>query len=178
MMQKITLKSILLTLIAALVVSGCAKPHATDDSTSIAKPPSDMAIAAPQPTLAEPPSSDMSSAQVAAAQVVLEQVYFDYDQSTLSDQARATLATNATILQIAPALKVSIEGHCDDRGSDEYNLALGERRAQTVRAYLVSLGIAPERLVTISYGEEMPVEKGATEMAWAKNRRAEFKMIN
>ena len=88
------------------------------------------------------------------------------------------MTANATILQLDPELKVSIEGHCDDRGSDEYNLSLGERRAQSVRAYLVSLGIEPQRLTTISYGEEKPLDTANNEMAWAKNRRAEFKLLN
>jgi peptidoglycan-associated lipoprotein len=82
------------------------------------------------------------------------------------------------ILQTSPDLRVSIEGHCDDRGSDEYNLALGERRARAVRNFLVSLGVSPERMETISYGEEMPVNPKKTETAWAMNRRAEFKQLN
>ncbi len=176
-MSKLSAKPILLALIGALVISGCAKPHATDDMESVPKPSSDIASAS-QTTSAEPAATDIQPVQPADIQVVLDQVYFTYDQSTLSEQARDTLATNAALLLTAPKLKVSIEGHCDNRGSDEYNLALGERRAQSVRAYLESLGIAPERLVTISYGEEMPIETAYTEMAWAKNRRAEFKMLN
>jgi peptidoglycan-associated lipoprotein len=74
-----------------------------------------------------------------------------------------------------PEVNVTIEGHCDERGSDEYNLALGERRAKAVKSYLAALGIAPDRLSTISYGEEMPATVGRDESAWSKNRRAEFK---
>ena len=170
MMHKVTAKSFLLGLICALVISGCAKPITTDDMTSVSKPSSDMAISALQPNITKPPSSDVQTVQSTAVQAV----YFAYDQSTLSEQARDTLTANAAILLTVPDVKARIEGHCDNRGSDEYNLALGERRAQSVRTYLVSLGIAPERLETISYGEEMLINNGSTEMALAKNRRAEF----
>jgi peptidoglycan-associated lipoprotein len=171
MMSNLNAKSILLALICALVISGCAKPQATD------KPSPDMA-STPQTTPVEQPATDIQPVKPADIQVILDQVYFAYDQSTLSDIARNTLTTNAALLQTSPELKVRIEGHCDNRGSDEYNLALGERRAQSVQAFLVSLGVAPERLVTISYGEEMPIDTANTEMAWTKNRRAEFKMLN
>ena len=85
---------------------------------------------------------------------------------------------NTIILKSSPTLKVSIEGHCDSRGSDEYNLALGERRAHVVKSYLVSLGVASDRLETISYGEELPADSAMTKTAWAMNRRTEFKAIN
>ena len=176
-MNKTTAKSMLLTLIGALIVSGCANPNAKDDMASVSTPSSDMASSAPQSNL-NVPATDEQSVKTPVVQAVLDHVYFAYDQSTLSDQARNTLATNAAVLQSLPELTIRIEGHCDDRGSDEYNLALGERRAQSVRTYLESLGIAPERLATISYGEEMPIAKENNEMAWAKNRRAEFKMLN
>ena len=110
--------------------------------------------------------------------VELERVYFSFDQFTLTDKARRVLAANAIILESSPTLKVSIEGHCDSRGSDEYNLALGERRAHVVKNYLVSLGVASDRLETISYGEELPADSAMTETAWAMNRRTEFKAIN
>ena len=110
--------------------------------------------------------------------VELEQVYFSFDQHTLTDKARKVLAANAIILETSPSLKVRIEGHCDSRGSDEYNLALGERRTHVVKNYLVSLGVAPDRLETISYGEELPADSAMNEIAWAMNRRAEFTAIN
>ncbi|RMF47475.1 MAG: peptidoglycan-associated lipoprotein Pal, partial [Deltaproteobacteria bacterium] len=107
----------------------------------------------------------------------LQRIHFDFDQFTLSPEARDILAANAALLNANPGLKVRIEGHCDERGSDEYNLALGERRAVAARDYLVSLGVAADRLSTISYGEEMPLDAGHDEAAWAKNRRAEFKAV-
>jgi peptidoglycan-associated lipoprotein len=104
----------------------------------------------------------------------LEDVHFEYDQAELSDQARATLERNAQWMKAHPAAKVRVEGHCDDRGTVEYNLALGERRAQSTRDYLVSLGVAADRLATVSYGKERPLDTGTTESAYARNRRAHF----
>ena len=107
----------------------------------------------------------------------MENVYFDFDQFTLSAAARDTLAGNAKYLKMNDGVQVVIEGHCDERGSDEYNLALGESRAIAAKNYLVSLGVSAKRLSVISYGEEKPAMKGSNESAWAKNRRAEFKAV-
>jgi peptidoglycan-associated lipoprotein len=104
----------------------------------------------------------------------LEDIHFEYDQAELTDQARAILERNAQWIKAHPAAKVRVEGHCDDRGTVEYNLALGERRAQSTREYLVSLGVAGDRLTTVSYGKERPVDTGTTETAYARNRRAHF----
>jgi peptidoglycan-associated lipoprotein len=103
----------------------------------------------------------------------LESVYFDFDRSEIRDDARATLQTNAQSIGSASGT-VTIEGHCDERGSEEYNLALGERRANSVRKYLVNLGVADSRLRTISYGEAKPAVQGHDESAWRWNRRAAF----
>jgi peptidoglycan-associated lipoprotein len=108
----------------------------------------------------------------------MENIYFDFDQFTLSAEARATLADNAKYLNASSGTQVVIEGHCDERGSDEYNLALGESRALAAKNYLISLGVAAKRLSVISYGEEKPADMGSNEAAWAKNRRAEFKAVH
>lgn len=105
---------------------------------------------------------------------VLETVYFEFDSSELSESSRQTLQRNADWLVANPRWSVAVEGHCDERGTIEYNIALGDRRARTVRDYLASLGVAPDRIRVVSYGEENPVEPGHDESAWAKNRRAEF----
>ena len=105
----------------------------------------------------------------------LERVHFDYDRYTLSDEARRILARNGAFILARPDLKIIVEGHCDERGSDEYNLALGEKRARAVQGYLASLGVPASRLRVISYGEEIPLDRSGTEAAWAKNRRVEFK---
>ncbi|VEN75250.1 Peptidoglycan-associated protein [Candidatus Desulfarcum epimagneticum] len=103
-----------------------------------------------------------------------EDVYFDLDSSSLNAVARTVLQEKAEWLLKNSRTKVIIEGHCDDRGSNEYNLALGDRRAESVKAFLVDLNVGPERMSTISYGEESPVDSGKNEEAWAKNRRAHF----
>jgi peptidoglycan-associated lipoprotein len=108
---------------------------------------------------------------------ILENVYFDFDKATLTDQAKDTLVRNAQWLREHPQVRVQVEGHADERGTSEYNLALGERRAESVKNYLLSLGIDGSRLVTISYGEERPADPGHNEEAWAKNRRVEFKAM-
>lgn len=104
----------------------------------------------------------------------LKDVFFDFDKSDVRDDARDTLKANADWIKAHPAAKVQIEGHCDERGTNEYNLALGERRANAVKKYLSSLGVEADRLYTISYGEELPIDPGHAEEAWAKNRRAHF----
>lgn len=104
----------------------------------------------------------------------LNTIHFDYDQSTLTSEARRTLAANADWVKAHPKVTVQIEGHCDARGSVEYNLALGERRAQAVKSYLATLGIDSKRLTIISYGEEKPLDTADTPAAYAKNRRANF----
>jgi peptidoglycan-associated lipoprotein len=108
---------------------------------------------------------------------VLDPVYFEYDQASLTDRSRDILVRNAEWLQGNPQVRVQVEGHTDERGTNEYNLALGERRAASVRSYLTSLGIDASRLVTISYGEERPADPGHSEAAWASNRRVEFKAM-
>lgn len=104
----------------------------------------------------------------------LEDIHFDYDEATLTEQARAILDRHAVWLKARPAARVMVEGHCDERGTVEYNLALGDRRARGARDYLVALGVPGERLRTVSYGKERPLDPASTEAAWARNRRAHF----
>ena len=105
-------------------------------------------------------------------------VYFDYDSYTLRPDALETLSHNAEVLKQYPNVYVQIEGHCDERGTQDYNLALGEKRALATRDHLTRLGISGDRMITISYGEEDPADAGHTEDAWAKNRRCEFNKAN
>ena len=104
----------------------------------------------------------------------LKTIYFDFDKYNLRDDARATLDANANILRNDPQMRIVIQGHCDERGTDEYNLALGERRAKAARDYLIKLGIDAGRIDIISYGEERPVAPGHDESSWSLNRRGEF----
>jgi len=101
-------------------------------------------------------------------------VYFDFDSSELAPEAKAALDANVALLQKYPDVKVQIQGHADERGTTEYNMALGDRRANEVKTYLANQGVAPSRLTLISYGEEMPLDNGGGERAWSVNRRAEF----
>jgi len=103
-----------------------------------------------------------------------ENIHFDFDSAVLNYQAQELLKQKATWLRANPSENVVIEGHCDERGTNAYNLALGERRAESARSFLINLGISSARLTTISYGEEKPLDPGHNEEAWAKNRRDAF----
>jgi peptidoglycan-associated lipoprotein len=112
--------------------------------------------------------------RVASSEGPLKNVFFDFDRHDLGPDARETLEANAKWLKANPSKRVQIEGHADERGTNEYNLALGFKRAQSCKDYLISLGIAAQRLTTISYGEELPVCREKTEECWQKNRRGHF----
>jgi peptidoglycan-associated lipoprotein len=107
----------------------------------------------------------------------LARIYFDFDSFTLSDNARKTLTENAGYLRKSAAAKLRIEGNCDERGSAEYNIALGQKRAEAAKKYLVTMGIPADRLTTISYGKEKPLDQGHDDAAWAKNRRDDFTVL-
>jgi peptidoglycan-associated lipoprotein len=104
----------------------------------------------------------------------LQPVFFDYDSADVNDAGRAVLQANAAVLKRYPTWAITIEGHCDERGTAEYNLSLGERRAVAARTYLISLGIDANRVRTVSYGSEFPFDPAHTESAWNRNRRAHF----
>jgi peptidoglycan-associated lipoprotein len=103
---------------------------------------------------------------------LLKDIHFDFDKYDIRPEDVAILKENADLLKKYQKVKIQIEGHCDERGTSEYNLALGERRANSTKNYLMTLGVSPERISTISYGEEKPLDPGHSEEAWAKNRRA------
>jgi peptidoglycan-associated lipoprotein len=126
-------------------------------------------VAAPAPVPSGLDSA--SSAELATP------VFFAYDRSDLTGQAVAVLERKLRVLQRAPRLVIQVAGHCDERGADEYNLALGERRAASVKRYLVAHGVLEGRVGVLSYGEERPLDPGHTEAAWARNRRAEFTVL-
>ena len=107
----------------------------------------------------------------------MKSVHFDFDQYALATKDRGILSQHARYLNENKNVKILIEGHCDERGTTEYNLALGEKRAQTVKNYLMNAGVSADRLKTISFGKEKPVDDRSNEDAWAKNRRAEFKTV-
>lgn len=177
---------------AALVAGGCAskevvkteEPAAATVTAETPKPVQQPPVKQEAPAPVQQPSeAPVAIAPAEATQPVkaaeevsaFETVYFDFDRSDLRQDARNSLAKNAEILlKSNKNAKVMIEGHCDERGSAEYNLALGERRATSALQYLVTLGVQPGRLSIVSYGKEKPAVQGNDEEAWAKNRRAEF----
>ena len=170
---------IVLAILCTLLAAGCANKPNPDALTAAPAAPVAVTPPAADPTPSPAPVVEpQPEVQKAPPVAKLERIHFAFDQYTLSDEARAVLAADAAALKDNALLKVSIEGHCDDRGSDEYNLALGERRARAARNYLVSLGVAPERLEVISYGEEQPLDPANTPEAWTQNRRAELKPLN
>jgi len=118
--------------------------------------------------------AETAAREAALTAFVGENIHFEFDSYMLSDQARQILVSKAEYLRTNPDITVTVEGYCDDRGTSEYNIALGERRAQSVKMFLVNLGIATNRLNTVSYGEERPIATGHDEASWAKNRRAQF----
>jgi len=118
----------------------------------------------------ENPMGDSDSSQAMGLQTVT----FPFDSFELVAAAKATLDSNMEILKSNSSLNIQIEGHCDERGGTQYNLALGEKRANAVRNYLTDKGVSPSRMTTISFGEERPIDSTSSESAWAKNRRANF----
>ncbi len=151
----------------------------TVTSTELAPGPSGSGLSSPadaQPHYASAPKEEHLSA-FAAEKGQLFTIYFDYDNYSIRDNDAENLAKNARWLGLNQSVKVTIEGHADERGDEEYNLALGDKRAQSVKRYLNDLGISPSRLDIVSYGEEKPVVDGHDEEAWSKNRRAEFVIL-
>jgi len=125
------------------------------------------------PVSTEAPASTSTPAS-STAELTTTPIYFGFDDYTLTSEAQSTLTALADGMKANKSAVIQIEGHCDERGTVEYNLALGERRAQSVKNFLSQLGVEGARLSTISYGEEKPVVQGHSEDAWVKNRRAEF----
>ena len=168
---------------AALVASGCAKKKADLPPP----PPPAAAPVTPAPTdrpATLPPSTAVGTTTIPGStadfvrQAGSDTVYYAYDSYELDDAARATLGKQAEWLATYPTIKVTIEGHTDERGTRDYNLALGDRRANAAKNFLAAQGVDPGRMTTISYGKERPAVEGSDEAAWAKNRRAVTVLVN
>jgi peptidoglycan-associated lipoprotein len=189
-------KQVVMNLVLALMISGlvftvsCAKKQVVSDSVVAIEDTTDADARAAalekqrameeerlrQKALQEASLSEAARAQKAAAleKFVTQNVQFDFDSSELTPMARAILKEKALWLGENSGVRIIIEGHCDERGTLEYNLALGERRAAAAQKYLIDLGISQSRMSTISYGEERPLDPAQNASAWAKNRRAQF----
>lgn len=155
------MKKLVLAIAAVVFAVGCGSKKKVEESQTV-QAPTDA------PMTFDAAGSDSGKING------LVTVHFEYDKSTLSSEAKKQLAGNADWIKANPKTTIQVEGHCDNRGTIEYNLALGERRAQAVKTYLVSMGVAADRLSVISYGEEKPLLQGDSEEAWTKNRHANF----
>ncbi len=163
---------IFLSLALTLLVSGCKK--GTKLEPAVEKAPTEEKQ--PEQTPSEPPRP-VQEQEVTKRDVEFQMIHFDFDKYNLRSDAIQALNANAQVLMDNPEVKIRIEGHCDERGTTEYNLALGEKRAQAAKDYLVKLGVASSRIEIITYGKERPIDPRANEEAWAKNRRDEFKVV-
>lgn len=186
MMRKmiIVLVALVFACSALFLMTSCAKKQvmtgAPEKPPMAAPPPGDTeaykkAEAERQARLAALASAEQLRGEIRAFEA--ENVFFDFDKSELKPEARAILVKKAEWLRNNSEFSVRIEGHCDERGTNEYNLALGERRANAAWKFLNALGISGNRMTTISYGEERPADPKHNEDAWSKNRRDEFKLI-
>ena len=179
----------LIAVVTALTAAACAKKpqpvaRPTPPPVSPTAPPAPARPPAPPEPVREPtivPAEPVRDDAISSASLddltknsPLQPVYYELDSSDLSAANQKTLDANAALLKRYATWTVTVEGHCDERGTAEYNLALGERRAIGARAYLVSLGISADRLRTVSYGKEFPFDPGHDDAAFAKNRRAHF----
>ena len=158
---------VLATILSLVAVAGCGGKKAVE-------PAAETAPAAPVEEPTEAPVETPTEAPVDVSPISLSDVFFDFDQYNLTSEAKTTLEGNAREMKRVGDASITIEGHCDERGTKAYNLALGEKRAGAAKDYLVSLGVTASRITTISYGKERPFDPGHDESAWAKNRRGHF----
>lgn len=165
--------------VLSLALGGCRKKPAPAPAPEPAPAP---AATQPQPQPPAPPATDPNREREEAirrAREILERrVHFDFDDASIRPDARAILDEKIPVLRQYPDVRILVEGHCDERGSNEYNLALGSRRAESIKRYLVDAGISADRIETISYGEERPLVAASNEEAWAQNRRGEFRILS
>jgi len=169
-------KTLLLALGLAIALTGftgCAGKKKPPQQQRPAPVTTEKKKPAPEPKIQEAPKK-VEEKETVPATLRFETVYFDFDKSNIRPDQRTKMERNAELLSKYKTVRIQIEGHCDERGTNEYNLALGQRRAESAKQYLVDYGISSSRISTISYGEERPVDPGHNETAWAKNRRCEF----
>ena len=172
MITRVVRTTALMALVAVLLtgMTGCKgkKPQAIDPNLTAGN------NAGGSETSSGNEMPEMNEAWLFNPATGLQTVYFDYDSYDLRTDALSALRDNADKIKNVPNTVIQIEGHCDERGTQEYNLALGEKRALAVRSHLMNLGVSGDRIVTISYGEEDPADPSSNEGAWSKNRRCEF----
>ena len=166
-------RTLIVAILAGAVLAACKQTPEVEEVEPIVEPVVEVITAPPPP---EPPRVDRDGnpVDVATGRPLGRTFHFEFDQARLSERDLRVLAMHAEYLRDFRNRSVLIEGHCDERGTREYNLALGERRAQAVQQYLSSAGVRSSQIEIVSYGEERPVDSGSTESAYAKNRRAEM----
>jgi peptidoglycan-associated lipoprotein len=195
-MGRKNLSILIFILCFGLIIIGCPKKTVVTEDPSITKEESarrDAERAKEDKSKGEKSKEDQAAKELEKSLVakkypgiegevfeskLLKDIYFDFDKYDVRPQDTGALKENASLLMKYPNVKIQIEGHCDERGTAEYNLALGERRASSAKKYLLSSGITADRISTISYGKEKPFDPGHDEGAWAKNRRAHFIILS
>jgi peptidoglycan-associated lipoprotein len=178
-------RRLLIPLLALVVsvagVTGCKKKPPAEPTepapAPAAEPAPEPPPPPPPPPAPEPKPAPPQRPSLATLNSELRPIHFDFDKSAIRGDAIPVLDGNAALMAKYPEFNIVVEGHCDERGTIEYNLALGDRRATMAKKSLVERGVAPGRISTISYGEERPVDPGHNEAAWAKNRRAAFRFV-
>jgi len=170
------MKKLAIALVATSVLAlGACKKEAPEQ---LPPPPDNVVTPTPTPGPAQTGLVPGTQAHFAQAMAGRDTIYFDTDKFNIDAEDQAALAQQAAYLRQYPNIRATVEGHCDERGTREYNLALGERRANAAKNYLVSLGVPADRVSVVSYGKERPVALGSNEEAWARNRRAVTIVLN
>ncbi|MAK61702.1 MAG: peptidoglycan-associated lipoprotein [Ponticaulis sp.] len=181
-MKLVSLQTVSLAAIALALGACASKPPPQEDVAVVTPPPERTPTARPTPTpTATPTPQNVGPAAGTVQDFIVnvgDRVYFDTDRYNLDASDRAVLDRQAAWLRLYPNVSIRVSGNCDERGTREYNLGLGERRANSVKEYLVNSGIAASRIETISYGKEMPIDGRSTEAAWAKNRNSHTEILN
>jgi peptidoglycan-associated lipoprotein len=167
----------MMVLVSSSLVLGACKKKTVAPAPTPAPAPAETAPMRPTPAPAPRDTMAEYNEKVAATRMrLLETIYFEYDADELRDDARASLDAKIAVMNANPGLRIKVNGHCDERGSDEYNIALGRRRAEAAKRYLTDRGIDASRIETSSFGRERPAVQGTGEEAWSKNRRDEFEI--
>ena len=166
-----------LILVGSMFFAGCAQKEVVNDQAGIEEAPVAAPIVSEEPPMIEPPVAVVEE-EVAPVPRAADKIFFEFNSHALTPASKEALAGNTLWLESQPELRIIIEGHADERGSDKYNLTLGEKRAKVTRDFLVSQGIAPERITTVSYGEKKATHGATSETVWAQDRQAVFVTSN
>ncbi|MBU1001204.1 MAG: peptidoglycan-associated lipoprotein Pal [Proteobacteria bacterium] len=171
MKSKVLLGMVVIMAMSMMLATGCAK------KTTSASEGQGLSITTPEPkSMSGATEAEMQAMQMAEQELTVNKIYFDFDKYDLKPVSKDVLKAKAALLKKYGSWKMLVEGHCDERGTEEYNLALGERRARAAYEFLIVLGVPSSRLKIVSFGEERPAEAGSNETIWSKNRRCEFKV--